>query len=251
MPDKAVKSGYTRIFFNSKSVVSKDGTYNYSNPYIHYYSGSSASQTDTTWPGEQMTKVSASSDIYYADIPQGYKKLNFCDWDTTDKCAVHQTTDQTIAYYNGYAYYSDGRWQNPRISSIDISSAIAAQDSVYMDKDANLVLSKFSYDGSGVDKKPVYVYNDNWKTQSKIYATYSLVGAVLSDSNLTYTVTTELTAENVNGYIMFKGEIPVDTNICFHINADNLKGGSNITQYGGGTGKLIPQLLTIIRLHTK
>lgn len=236
LPDKAVKSGYTRIFFSSKSVVSKDGTYNYSNPYIHYYSGSSASQTDTTWPGEQMTKVSASSDIYYADIPQGYKKLNFCDWDTTDKYAVHQTTDQTIAYYNGYAYYSDGRWQNPRISSIDISSATAAQDSVYMDKDANLVLSKFSYDGSGVDKKPVYVYNDNWKSQSKIYATYSLVGAVLSDSNLTYTVTTELTAENVNGYIMFKGEIPVDTNICFHINADNLKGGSNITQYGGGTG---------------
>lgn len=52
LPDKAVKSGYTRIFFNSKSVVSKDGTYNYSNPYIHYYSGSLASQTDTTWPGE-------------------------------------------------------------------------------------------------------------------------------------------------------------------------------------------------------
>ena len=235
LPDKAVENGYNRIFFNSKNVVSKDGSYNYSNPYIHYYSGSSASQTGTTWPGVQMNKVSASSDIYYADIPQGYKKLNFCDWNTTSKYVVHQTTDQTIAYYNGYAYYSAGRWQDPKICAVDISKATTAQDSVYMDKDENLILSKFSYNGSGVDKKPVYVYNDSWKSHSKIYATYSLVGAVLSDSDRTYTVTTELVPENVNGYVMFKGEIPVDTNICFHINADNFKGSSNITTYGGGT----------------
>lgn len=234
LPATAVKNGYSRIFLNSKSVVSKDGTFDYANPYIHYYSGSTESQTGTKWPGVKMTKVSEASNIYYADIPQGYKMLNFCDWNETDKYALHQTTDQSIAYYGEYAYFSVSRWENPRIRSIDISGASAAQDSVYMDKHENLILSKFSYNGTGVDKKPVYVYNENWKNQDKIYVTYSLVGAALSDSDKTYTVTKELTKDTVNKYVMFKGEIPVDTNLCFHINADNLKGCSNVTAYAQG-----------------
>lgn len=236
LPTKAVANGYSRIFFNSKSVNSNGGgSYDYSNPYVHYYSGSTTSSTGPDWPGVKMTKVSSSSSVYYADIPQGYKKLNFCDWNEDGKYAVNQTTDQTIGYYGDYAYFSGNRWENPRIRSIDISNATSAQDSVYMDNDENLVLSKFSFDGSGVDKKSVYVYNDNWKNNSSIYATYSLVGAALSESNKTYAVTVELTSEDVNGYTMFKGLIPVDTNVCFHVNEDNLKGCSNVTTYAGGT----------------
>lgn len=238
LPTKAVANGYSRIFFNSKSVNSNGGgSYDYSNPYVHYYSGSTTSSTGPDWPGVKMTKVSSSSSVYYADIPQGYKKLNFCDWNEDGKYAVNQTTDQTIGYYGDYAYFSGNRWENPRIRSIDISNATSAQDSVYMDNDENLVLSKFSFDGSGVDKKPVYVYNDNWKNNSSIYATYSLVGAALSESDKTYAVTVELTStsEDVNGYKMFKGLIPVDTNVCFHVNKDNLKGCSNVTTYAGGT----------------
>lgn len=238
LPTKAVANGYSRIFFNSKSVNSNGGgSYDYSNPYVHYYSGSTTSSTGPDWPGVKMTKVSSSSSVYYADIPQGYKKLNFCDWNEDGKYAVNQTTDQTIGYYGDYAYFSGNRWVNPRIRSIDISNATSAQDAVYMDNDGNLVLSKFSFDGSGVDKKPVYVYNDNWKNNSSIYATYSLVGATLSESDKTYTVTVELTStsEDVNGYKMFKGLIPVDTNVCFHVNKDNLKGCSNVTTYAGGT----------------
>lgn len=236
LPTKAVANGYSRIFFNSKSVNSNGGgSYDYSNPYVHYYSGSTTSSTGPDWPGVKMTKVSSSSSVYYADIPQGYKKLNFCDWNEDGKYAVNQTTDQTIGYYGDYAYFSGNRWENPRIRSIDISNATSAQDSVYMDNDENLVLSKFSFDGSGVDKKPVYVYNDNWKNNSSIYATYSLVGAALSESDKTYAVTVELTSEDVNGYTMFKGLIPVDTNVCFHVNKDNLKGCSNVTTYAGGT----------------
>lgn len=238
LPAKAVANGYSRIFFNSKSVNSNGGgSYDYSNPYVYYYSGSTTSSTGPDWPGVKMTKVSSSSSIYYADIPQDYKKLNFCDWNEDGKYAVNQTTDQTIGYYGDYAYFSGNRWENPRIRSIDISNATSAQDAVYMDNDGNLVLSKFSFDGSGVDKKPVYVYNDNWKNNSSIYATYSLVGATLSESDKTYTVTVELTStsEDVNGYKMFKGLIPVDTNVCFHVNKDNLKGCSNVTTYAGGT----------------
>lgn len=236
LPTKAVANGYSRIFFNSMSVNSNGGgSYDYSNPYVHYYSGSTTSSTGPDWPGVKMTKVSSSSSVYYADIPQGYKKLNFCDWNEDGKYAVNQTTDQTIGYYGDYAYFSGNRWENPRIRSIDISNATSAQDSVYMDNDENLVLSKFSFDGSGVDKKPVYVYNDNWKNNSSIYATYSLVGAALSESDKTYAVTVELTSEDVNGYTMFKGLIPVDTNVCFHVNEDNLKGCSNVTTYAGGT----------------
>lgn len=236
LPTKAVANGYSRIFFNSKSVNSNGGgSYDYSNPYVHYYSGSTTSSTGPDWPGVKMTKVSSSSSVYYADIPQGYKKLNFCDWNEDGKYTVNQTTDQTIGYYGDYAYFSGNRWENPRIRSIDISNATSAQDSVYMDNDENLVLSKFSFDGSGMDKKPVYVYNDNWKNNSSIYATYSLVGAALSESDKTYAVTVELTSEDVNGYTMFKGLIPVDTNVCFHVNEDNLKGCSNVTTYAGGT----------------
>lgn len=239
LPTKAVANGYSRIFFNSKSVNSNGGgSYDYSNPYVHYYSGSTTSSTGPDWPGVKMTKVSSSSSVYYADIPQGYKKLNFCDWNEDGKYTVNQTTDQTIGYYGNYAYFSGNRWENPRIRSIDISNATSVQDSVYMDNDENLVLSKFSFDGSGVDKKPVYVYNDNWKNNSSIYATYSLVGAALSESDKTYAVTVELTSEDVNGYTMFKGLIPVDTNVCFHVNEDNLKGCSNVTTYAGGTSGL-------------
>lgn len=235
LPTTAVKTGYTRIFLDSNNVKSKDGTYNYTNPYVHYYSGSNVSQTGTTWPGVKMTRVSSVSNIYYVDIPQGYKKLNFCDWNDSSKQATHQTTDQNITYYGEYAYYSGGRWQNPRIRSIDISGATSSQDAIYMDADENLILSKFSFDGNGVDKKPIYVYNTNWQSSDKIYVTYSLIGESPVDYYKTYTVTTELEKDNVNGYVMFKGTIPVDTYVCFHINKDNLNARSNVTTYVSGS----------------
>lgn len=231
LPSSAVKSGYTRIFLDSNNVKSKGGTFTYSNPYVHYYSGSNSSQTGTTWPGVQMTRVNSTSNIYYVDIPQGYKKLNFCDYNASSKVVTYQTDDQNISYYGDYAYYASGRWQNPRIRNITLSDAKSYQDAIYMNADEKLILGDFSFDGKGVSKKPVYVYNTNWSSKDKIYVTYSLIGQSPIDYFGNYTVTTELTKDSVNGYIMFKGEVPVDTLVCFHVNKDDINGRSNVTTY--------------------
>lgn len=230
LPSTVVKDGYQRIFLNRSNVTSKGGgIYTYSNPYIHYYEGTSSG---TVWPGNKMTQI-GSTDIYYADIPNGYKKLNFSDQDESgsNKTTVHQTDDQTIVYYDNYAYFSGSKWENPHIRTADLSGISNSEDTVYMDKDENLVLSKFNYAGTNISTRSCYVYNENWKSFSQIYVSYSLVGATLSDSDRTYVKTLTLAKETVNGLTMFRGTIPYGTNLCFHVNSDNFKGASWTTTY--------------------
>lgn len=230
LPSTVVKDGYKRIFLNRSNVTSKGGgNYTYSNPYIHYYEGTSSG---TVWPGNKMTQI-GSTDIYYADIPNGYKKLNFSDQDESggNKTTVHQTDDQTIVYYDSYAYFSGSKWENPHIRTADLSGISNSEDTVYMDKDENLVLSKFNYAGTNISTRSCYVYNENWKGFSQIYVSYSLVGATLSDSDRTYVKTLTLTKETVNGLTMFRGTIPYGTDLCFHVNSDNFKGASWTTTY--------------------
>lgn len=230
LPSTVVKDGYQRIFLNRSNVTSKGGgIYTYSNPYIHYYEGTSSG---TVWPGNKMTQI-GSTDIYYADIPNGYKKLNFSDQEESggNKTTVHQTDDQTIVYYDNYAYFSGSKWENPHIRTADLSGISNSEDTVYMDKDENLVLSKFNYAGTNISTRSCYVYNENWKSFSQIYASYSLVGATLSDSDRTYVKTLTLAKETVNGLTMFRGTIPYGTNLCFHVNIDNFKGASWTTTY--------------------
>lgn len=230
LPSTVVKDGYKRIFLNRSNVTSKGGgIYTYSNPYIHYYEGTSSG---TVWPGNKMTQI-GSTDIYYADIPNGYKKLNFSDQDESggNKTTVHQTDDQTIVYYDNYAYFSGGKWENPHIRTADLSGISNSEDTVYMDKDENLVLSKFNYAGTNISTRSCYVYNENWKSFSQIYVSYSLVGATLSDSDRTYVKTLTLTKDTVNGLTMFRGTIPYGTDLCFHVNSDNFKGASWTTTY--------------------
>lgn len=231
LPSTVVKDGYKRVFLNRSNVTSNGGgNYNYSTPYIHYYEGSSSG---TVWPGDKMNRI-GSTDIYYADIPSGYKKLNFSDQKTEadgKKTTVHQTDDQTIVYYDSCAYFSGSKWENPHIRTVGLSGINNSEDSVYMDKDENLVLSKFNYAGTNVSTRSCYVYNENWKNFSRIYASYSLVGAALSDSDRTYVKTLTLTKETVSGLTMFKGTIPYGTDLCFHVNSDNFKGASWTTAY--------------------
>lgn len=230
LPSTVVKDGYKRIFLNRSNVTSKGGgIYTYSNPYIHYYEGTSSG---TVWPGNKMTQI-GSTDIYYADIPNGYKKLNFSDQEESggNKTTVHQTDDQTIVYYDNYAYFSGSKWENPHIRTADLSGISNKEDTVYMDKDENLVLSKFNYAGTNISTRSCYVYNENWKSFSQIYVSYSLVGATLSDSDRTYVKTLTLTKETVNGLTMFTGTIPYGTDLCFHVNSDNFKGASWTTTY--------------------
>ncbi len=230
LPSTVVKDGYKRIFLNRSNVTSKGGgIYTYSNPYIHYYEGTSSG---AVWPGNKMTQI-GSTDIYYADIPNGYKKLNFSDQEESgsNKTTVHQTDDQTIVYYDNYAYFSGGKWENPHIRTVDLSGINNSEDTVYMDKDENLVLSKFNYAGTNISTRSCYVYNENWKSFSQIYASYSLVGATLSDSDRTYVKTLTLTKDTVNGLTMFRGTIPYGTDLCFHVNSDNFKGASWTTTY--------------------
>ena len=230
LPSTVVKDGYKRIFLNRSNVTSKGGgIYTYSNPYIHYYEGTSSG---TVWPGNKMTQI-GSTDIYYADIPNGYKKLNFSDQEESggNKTTVHQTDDQTIVYYDNYAYFSGSKWENPHIRTADLSGISNSEDTVYMDKDENLVLSKFNYAGTNISTRSCYVYNENWESFSQIYVSYSLVGATLSDSDRTYVKTLTLTKDTVNGLTMFRGTIPYGTDLCFHVNSDNFKGASWTTTY--------------------
>ena len=230
LPSTVVKDGYKRIFLNRSNVTSKGGgIYTYSNPYIHYYEGTSSG---TVWPGNKMTQI-GSTDIYYADIPNGYKKLNFSDQEESggNKTTVHQTDDQTIVYYDNYAYFSGGKWENPHIRTVGLSGISNKEDTVYMDKDENLVLSKFNYAGTNISTRSCYIYNENWKSFSQIYVSYSLVGATLNDSDRTYVKTLTLTKDTVNGLTMFRGTIPYGTDLCFHVNSDNFKGASWTTTY--------------------
>lgn len=224
LPDKTVAKDFRRIYL-----------YN-SNTYNEAYAYSWVSDTDfnAEWPGAAMTKTSSDSDYYYVDVKSSHKNVIFSNKGET------QTSDLGIndSYSKDNALYdaSKSQWTNPFIKTIDISGATGDTE-FYLSTDGSFKESKYlsveSPDKqSKATYKTVYVSNDDWKSLSKIYATF--------DYNDAYEGTVELTKDTidtkVSGSVVFKGEIPAGALLRFHPNEHNLNGASSATSYPTGSG---------------
>lgn len=240
-------SGATKIELSSgvnftlpKTTVAKDFRriylYNSNNTYNEAYAYSWVNEDDfnAEWPGVAMTKTSSDSDYYYVDVKSSHKNVIFSNKGET------QTSDLGIndSYSKDNALYdaSKSQWTNPFIKTIDISGATGDTE-FYLSTDGSFKESKY-LSVQAPDKqskatyKTVYVSNDDWKSLSKIYATF--------DYNDAYEGTVELTKDTidtkVSGSVVFKGEIPAGALLRFHPNEHNLNGASSATSYPTGSG---------------
>lgn len=240
-------SGATRIELSSgvnftlpETTVAKDFRriylYNSNNTYNEAYAYSWVSDTDfnAEWPGAAMTKTSSDSDYYYVDVKSSHKNVIFSNKGET------QTSDLGIndSYSADNALYdaSKSQWTNPFIKTIDISGATGDTE-FYLSTDGSFKESKY-LSVQAPDKqskatyKTVYVSNDDWKSLTKVYATF--------DYNDAYEGTVELTKDTkdtkVSGSVVFKGEIPAGALLRFHPNEHNLNGASSATSYPTDSG---------------
>lgn len=219
LPDKTVAKDFRRIYL-----------YN-SNTYNEAYAYSWVSDTDfnAEWPGAAMTKTSSGSDYYYVDVKSSHKNVIFSNKGET------QTSNLSIndSYSKDNALYdaSKSQWTNPFIKTIDISGATGDTE-FYLTTDGSFKESKYlSVEApdkqSKATYKKVYVSNDDWKSLTKVYATF--------DYNDAYEGTVELTKDTkdtkVSGSVVFKGEIPAGALLRFHPNEHNLNGASSATSY--------------------
>lgn len=225
LPDKTVASDSRRIYL-----------YNSNNTYNEAYAYSWVNDTDfnAEWPGVAMTKTSSDSDYYYVDVKSSHKNVIFSNKGET------QTSDLGIndSYSADNALYdaSKSQWTNPFIKTIDISGATGDTE-FYLSTDGSFKESKY-LSVQAPDKqskatyKTVYVSNDDWKSLTKVYATF--------DYNDAYEGTVELTKDTidtkVSGSVVFKGEIPAGALLRFHPNEHNLNGASSATSYPTGSG---------------
>lgn len=240
-------SGATKIELSSgvnftlpKTTVAKDFRriylYNSNNTYNEAYAYSWVNDTDfnAEWPGAAMTKTSSNSDYYYVDVKSSHKNVIFSNKGET------QTSDLGIndSYSADNALYdaSKSQWTNPFIKTIDISGATGNTE-FYLSTDGSFKESKYlsveaSDKQSKATYKTVYVSNDDWKSLTKVYATF--------DYNDAYEGTVELTKDTkdtkVSGSVVFKGEIPAGALLRFHPNEHNLNGASSATSYPTGSG---------------
>jgi len=239
-------SGATRIELSSgvnftlpKTTVAKDFRriylYNSNNTYNEAYAYSWVNDTDfnAEWPGAAMTKTSSGSDYYYVDVKSSHKNVIFSNKGET------QTSDLGIndSYSADNALYdaSKSQWTNPFIKTIDISGATGDTE-FYLSTDGSFKESKY-LSVQAPDKqskatyKTVYVSNDDWKSLTKVYATF--------DYNDAYEGTVELAKDTidtkVSGSVVFKGEIPAGALLRFHPNEHNLNGASSATSYPTGS----------------
>lgn len=225
LPEKTVASDSRRIYL-----------YNSNDTYNEAYAYSWVNDTDfnAEWPGVAMTKTSSDSDYYYVDVKSSHKNVIFSNKGET------QTSDLGIndSYSKDNALYdaSKSQWTNPFIKTLDISGATGDTE-FYLSTDGSFKESKYlsveSPDKqSKATYKTVYVSNDDWKSLSKIYATF--------DYNDAYEGTVELTKDTidtkVSGSVVFKGEIPAGALLRFHPNEHNLNGASSATSYPTGSG---------------
>lgn len=225
LPDKTVAKDFRRIYLNNSN-----------NTYKEAYAYSWVNDTDfnAEWPGAAMTKTSSDSDYYYVDVKSSHKNVIFSNKGET------QTSDLGIndSYSADNALYdaSKSQWTNPFIKTIDISGATGDTE-FYLTTDGSFKESKYlsveSPDKqSKATYKTVYVSNDDWKSLSKIYATF--------DYNDAYEGTVELTKDTidtkVSGSVVFKGEIPAGALLRFHPNEHNLNGASSATSYPTDSG---------------
>lgn len=240
-------SGATRIELSSgvnftlpKTTVAKDFRriylYNSNNTYNEAYAYSWVSDTDfnAEWPGAAMTKTSSDSDYYYVDVKSSHKNVIFSNKGET------QTSDLGIndSYSADNALYdaSKSQWTNPFIKTIDISGATGDTE-FYLSTDGSFKESKY-LSVQAPDKqskatyKTVYVSNDDWKSLTKVYATF--------DYNDAYEGTVELTKDTrdtkVSGSVVFSGKIPAGALLRFHPNEHNLNGASSATSYPTDSG---------------
>jgi len=240
-------SGATRIELSSgvnftlpKTTVAKDFRriylYNSNDTYNEAYAYSWVNDTDfnAEWPGAAMTKTSSDSDYYYVDVKSSHKNVIFSNKGET------QTSDLGIndSYSADNALYdaSKSQWTNPFIKTIDISGATGDTE-FYLTTDGSFKESKYlsveSPDKqSKATYKTVYVSNDDWKSLTKVYATF--------DYNDAYEGTVELTKDTidtkVSGSVVFSGRIPAGALLRFHPNEHNLNGASSATSYPTDSG---------------
>lgn len=225
LPEKTVANGSRRIYLNNSN-----------NTYKEAYAYSWVNDTDfnAEWPGAAMTKTSSDSDYYYVDVKSSHKNVIFSNKGET------QTSDLGIndSYSADNALYdaSKSQWTNPFIKTIDISGATGDTE-FYLSTDGSFKESKY-LSVQAPDKqskatyKKVYVSNDDWKSLTKVYATF--------DYNDAYEGTVELTKDTkdtkVSGSVVFKGEIPAGALLRFHPNEHNLNGASSATSYPTDSG---------------
>lgn len=221
LPEKTVASGFRRIYLNN------------SNTYKEAYAYSWVTDTDfnAEWPGAAMNKLTSSdSDYYYVDVKSSYKYVIF------NSKGEKQTSDLSIndSYSTDNALYdaSKSQWTNPFIKTLDLSGT-SGDTEFYLTTDGSFKESKYlsveSPDNqSKATYKTVYVSNDDWKSLSKIYATF--------DYNDAYEGTVELTQTTVNGHVVFSGKIPTDAVLRFHPQKSNLNGASSATSYPTDSG---------------
>lgn len=225
LPEKTVANGSRRIYL-----------YNSNNTYNEAYAYSWVNDTDfnAEWPGVAMTKTSSVSDYYYVDVKSSHKNVIFSNKGET------QTSDLGIndSYSADNALYdaSKSQWTNPFIKTIDISGATGDTE-FYLSTDGSFKESKYLSvqapdKQSKAEYKTVYVSNDDWKSLTKVYATF--------DYNDAYEGTVELTKDTkdtkVSGSVVFKGEIPAGALLRFHPNEHNLNGASSATSYPTDSG---------------
>lgn len=225
LPEKTVAKDSRRIYL-----------YNSNNTYNEAYAYSWVNDTDSNaeWPGVAMTKTSSGSDYYYVDVKSSHKNVIFSNKGET------QTSDLGIndSYSADNALYdaSTSQWTNPFIKTIDISGATGDTE-FYLSTDGSFKESKYLSvqapdKQSKAEYKTVYVSNDDWKSLTKVYATF--------DYNDAYEGTVELTKDTedtkVSGSVVFKGEIPAGALLRFHPNEHNLNGASSATSYPTDSG---------------
>lgn len=220
LPEKTVASGFRRIYLNN------------SNTYTEAYAYSWVTDTDfnAEWPGVAMNKTSSDSNYYYVDVNSSYKYVIFSNK------GEKQTSDLSIndSYSADNALYdaSKSQWTNPFIKTLDLSGA-SGDTEFYLSADGSFKESKYlSVEApdkqSKATYKTVYVSNDDWKSLSKVYATF--------DYNDAYEGTVELAQTTVNGHVVFSGKIPTDAVLRFHPTKSNLNGASSTTSYPTGSG---------------
>ena len=225
LPEKTVANGSRRIYLNNSN-----------NTYNEAYAYSWVNDTDSNaeWPGVAMTKTSSDSGYYYVDVKSSHKNVIFSNKGET------QTSDLGIndSYSKDNALYdaSKSQWTNPFIKTIDISGA-SGDTEFYLTTDGSFKESKYlSVEApdkqSKATYKTVYVSNDDWKSLSKIYATF--------DYNDAYEGTVELPKDTidtkVSGSVVFSGRIPAGALLRFHPNEHNLNGASSATSYPTDSG---------------
>lgn len=225
LPEKTVAKDSRRIYLKNSNNTYKEA---------YAYSWVNEDDFNAEWPGAAMTKTSSDSDYYYVDVKSSHKNVIFSNKgkDQTSDLGINDSYSADNALYDA----STSQWTNPFIKTIDISGATGDTE-FYLSTDGSFKESKYlsveaSDKQSKATYKTVYVSNDDWKSLTKVYATF--------DYNDAYEGTVELTKDTkdtkVSGSVVFKGKIPAGALLRFHPNEHNLNGASSATSYPTDSG---------------